>query len=525
MEPNTPHLYKPWLHHPDKSSSSLVASGMEIGIPPGSAPPIIALQNRNKALPPVPSLKARDHTSLEDLEPTEAWAQLETKSPFPKRRFSFERVKDLPTPPSPRSIRASNNTSLRSSLSTRSSRKIRQLTGLDLNICTDLPLCDDNDDNDSPRTPDSPTYSTSSGSMYSQPGDYSPVLDLNTRYRAQIYPVPRSPGIFLQSTAYQSQKQVHINRQTPRTLRHTDGSKITKDLRTEQMNRPQNTAEINALHNTQFQELQRLAFGCNLGYSQEVKHKLAHPSVPELEDTGIGIEPLVPKPLAIRSKIQTKQAPSPSKYSIFQSAAEAWSYGINEFTSPSNSSHFPTSDPSRSSGSNTGGSIPVSPMGSMESDHIILPPLPDSPLPPPRKQLRNGKHPLKNPFPFGLKADEEVDRVPSPIGHTLGRLPSGRLKRWKPNGVIPNKARSSDVPDIPIVNRSVFTFTGLPLRQKGGVVEKAKKAIHIRSAEEKRREELKSKIVFVGVTDQSPGMLKSVSESEQVLTASRWTRF
>lgn len=498
---------------------------MEIGIPLGSTPPITVSQNSNKVLPPIPNLRAIDRPNLEDPEPIEDWAQRETKISFSLRKFSLER--DQPSFPSPRSIRASYNTSLRSSPSTGSSRKIRRLTGFDLNIGTDLPLFyGDDDDDDSPQTPDSLTYSASSGSMYSQPGDYDPALDLNTGYRAQIHPVARSSGILLQSTTYQSPKQVYINRKTPRTLRHTGRFRIARDLRTEQMTRPQNTMEINALRDIEFQEHQRLAFGYDLGYSQEVKHKLAHPGLPELEDTEIGIESLIPKPLAIRSKAKPKQAPSPSKYSIFQSAAEAWSYGINELTSPGNKIHFSTSDLSRSSSRNAGGSTPVSPMGSMESDHIILPPLPDSPLPPPRRRFGNGNHSLKSPFPFGLQADEGEDRVPSRPGHSLGRRASGRHKNWKPHGVIPNKERRSDGPDTPVVNKGVFTFTGLPLRKRGGeMVEKAKKTVHIKSAEERRREELKSKIMFVGVTDQSPGMSKSVYENEQVLIKSRWTRF
>lgn len=78
--------------------------------------------------------------------------------------------------------------------------------------------------------------------------------------------------------------------------------------------------------------------------------------------------------------------------------------------------------------------------------------------------------------------------------------------------VISNARRESDGPDTPVPQSSRVGSWGLPV---GNIVEsgnehfqevysKAKKSLKIKSAEEKKRDSMKKKIVMVGISDQSP---------------------
>jgi hypothetical protein len=100
-----------------------------------------------------------------------------------------------------------------------------------------------------------------------------------------------------------------------------------------------------------------------------------------------------------------------------------------------------------------------------------------------------------------MNAYEKADRVPSPTQHKYPRQLSGKIGNWSPV-VAHNKERK-------VAGKGGFAGLGLG----GGmsesfkeVVQKAKKGVHIKSAEEKRRENLRSQILVLGITDQTPGM-------------------
>jgi hypothetical protein len=80
--------------------------------------------------------------------------------------------------------------------------------------------------------------------------------------------------------------------------------------------------------------------------------------------------------------------------------------------------------------------------------------------------------------------------------------------------MIPNWARKADGPDTPILPKTglmVFLPTvEVNVMEKGNeLVAKAKKSVKIKSGQERRRDDLRKKIVVIGITDQSPGIYSS----------------
>jgi len=77
-----------------------------------------------------------------------------------------------------------------------------------------------------------------------------------------------------------------------------------------------------------------------------------------------------------------------------------------------------------------------------------------------------------------------------------------------------NGAKRPNGPDTPHPNKSTFKgfFPSVETTmQKGGVhiqeaVTKAKKTVRFKTSEQRKRESLKKSIVYVGISDQSPGM-------------------
>jgi hypothetical protein len=198
---------------------------------------------------------------------------------------------------------------------------------------------------------------------------------------------------------------------------------------------------------------------------------------------------------------------------------------------------------------NTRQTTPVSPIGYMESDAIVLPPLPSIPSTPDVEGRKSDKQQFENAFFTSTEesaspnGSSELGRIlfgqlrtfagwrSSPLSEELNptnvpfepRKVSGRLRtlasgRSSPvattkHAVTQNKAIKLDCIEPPTPNKSGFTdlLPSAKLLQKGNehfheVIGKAKNAVHIKTAEEKRREDLKQKIMVVGVTDQTPGM-------------------
>jgi hypothetical protein len=147
MVSNTLPVYKSGLQHPDESTL-LVAGGTEVETPLcETASPRIPPQYHNlaKTLSQYPSQQESNCMNADGLNSVDLWTQLETKSLLPISSCLLERVQDLPAISSARSLHYTAPGGIQS---TGSLRKIQQLTGLNLNIGTELLL----DANYSPQT-------------------------------------------------------------------------------------------------------------------------------------------------------------------------------------------------------------------------------------------------------------------------------------------------------------------------------------------------------------------------------------
>jgi hypothetical protein len=369
-------LYKPWVHHTNDLLSSLVARGLKISIPSYQTQPTerpTQAINLSKALPPLPSEEDTESPIWEGPETTNLWAKTETKNRFPIQPSHLKRVGALSTT---HPANYPDDIITRSSPSTNSSRTVRPLTGIDLNIDSPLLFDDDADDDDdddsdedSCHTPDSATYYPSVN-MYSQPGvDFDPEM---FGYLARRSPMPMSSGILVKSSIYQSPKQLHMNRQPPRALRHTDrptGSQKTKTLGSEKVCQHQNIANVNTLREIVHQE--QLRHDMYTDYSYDARYESEGSEISELEDTSINIGSLVPKPLAIHRK--EMRTPSPSNYPLPQISANPWSYGINELALSNIKTPFVPGDSSRPSSKSSQAPTIASPISSTRSDDPVLP--------------------------------------------------------------------------------------------------------------------------------------------------------
>jgi hypothetical protein len=143
---------------------------------------------------------------------------------------------------------------------------------------------------------------------------------------------------------------------------------------------------------------------------------------------------------------------------------------------------------------------------------------------PPPLRLRHklfgtGNHPLKSPFPFRQTpgVPETIRETGSPE-RTFSKRISGAMKNLSlsptspTRNVISNGARRSNGPDTPMPVKSPFNFfpSAETTMQKGGhiqeAVTKVKKTVSFKTSEERKRKSLKKSIVYVGISDQSPGM-------------------
>jgi hypothetical protein len=231
---------------------------------------------------------------------------------------------------------------------------------------------------------------------------------------------------------------------------------------------------------------------------------------------------LVPRPLTLRAKANPKHISIESKPGLLRNARDSLEWGItsrNQINPPGNAKRYST---------------PTSPMFSMPSDHLILPEIPllSVSSQPKRKRFGNGNHPLKSPFPFPPTPPyEDEDTVSSPkeskfskrVSGAVRHLSGGSNKSPTKRNVVPNWARKADGPDTPILPKTGF-LAFLPtvdvnVMEKGNeLVAKAKNTVKIKSGQERRREDLRKKIVVIGITDQSPGIYYSSSTCKKMET-------
>jgi len=237
---------------------------------------------------------------------------------------------------------------------------------------------------------------------------------------------------------------------------------------------------------------------------------------------------LIPRPLELRPKhkpehitVETKSHIE-TKPQIYQNVGDSFRLGVKGWTSSQEAGKLLyrcNHHPSRSSSDGT--SVPpISVVGKMLSDFLKLPNM----LPPPipakstkRKNFDTGKHPLRSPFPSSTH--KSPDSPASPAGKKFRKRFSGAMKHLPElaspitkKDYIPNSSRSSNGPDTPHPDHAGISapWTKKEAFHRGKeniheVITRAKNAIRYKSANEKRRENLKKNIVVVGITDQSPG--------------------
>lgn len=222
----------------------------------------------------------------------------------------------------------------------------------------------------------------------------------------------------------------------------------------------------------------------------------------------------VPKPLILRNtKVKVK---SPKRVSILSNVRESFAAGVNEITSPtSGKKHFSSPDwqatsPAKSKHPNT----PITPRARFALDESDESPIDTvSPLKHKRSIFGTGKHPLKSPFPFSNFIDtsesddaETASPKAKPQGKRFSKRLSGAIKRAtsthmppiKKMSTIKNGERDATGPDTPLPTKPGFNMQE--------VYTNARKTLSIKTAEEKKRDSLRRKIVVVGLTDQGPGM-------------------
>ena len=148
----------------------------------------------------------------------------------------------------------------------------------------------------------------------------------------------------------------------------------------------------------------------------------------------------------------------------------------------------------------------------------------------------SGRHSLRRPFQFSStpndgepeEPEEPEQRFRKKFSETLKRLSGGRRSLMKQR-VITNAQRASDGPDTPMPDFGLKSLLPSPeLLQKGNehiqaAVDKAKKGLKLKSVAEKNRQNLKKQIVVVGIGDQSPGKILFPTDGRyETLIDCRW---
>jgi hypothetical protein len=463
--------YQPWLHHQNHSSTRFIVRGMEIAIPPEQLPPRPSShQYVSNDLPPLPTavFPSRNPESGRNWETPIHGEMTNPSLNLP----SISTTPQMASPLSQRTSRRYSKNPPKTPTMTKSSHKILQLTGFDARFEMTFPK-----EHQQINEPESSKHSNSSGSVYSQLG-----IDLNKDSENE----ERSRWSSSDSLPNTAQKDRGVLRSFYNLSPHMAGaiSSVTS-LR----HRSTDQNEITTLREILAEEHEHYNVRVSQGFENDLGSQYRH------ELTGADIPNLLPRPLALRPKEMAKHISLDIKSGLLQKARDSLEWGINELAL-GKTKHCNT---------------PTTPLF---DEGNILPRKVPPPLKPRYKVFGTGNHPLKSPFPFDQQDVPET-------GSTFGKRLSGAIKHLSggsssispKRSVISNGARRANGPDTPMPCQSGF-MSFLPsvgtTMQKGGlhfqeVVTKAKKTVHFKNDDERKRESLKKSIVVVGISDQSPG--------------------
>lgn len=504
---SNPMALKPWLHHENRSASSLTDLGMELAIPPSSqAYPTLPTYSEfsNKALPLLPS-NSLAHQGREGAKSTEppSPSRMKTSPPKKGKRLTLlaldpretrsasdiSKAKLPPPPPTPMS---------------KSSRKVLQLTGFNPNY--EKTFQDELHHLDSDST-------SSSSSVYSQDEGITAGIELTSKPENLVSVTPfvkdipaEDPDIFLWSKAYNSGGESSTKRHDRRTssqasstcsLRQTN--KSDKILGGKPQRDEVTAYEVLvARERSRFENMGDEVWGQNIGNFNDHRSHFEQP-MQEGE--------LVPQPLAIRTRKQpsvqeerpvsrfSDHSSEDNSHSIFSTARDSFTWGMRELSSPLKTKH---------------GGPPSSSPGKM------------APLPKPKRQreFNSGNHPLKSPFPFISPARRASELSSPSTSNEMRKRLSGAMNRISGSGngtketIISNAARRPSGPDTPAPNKiglMARLHDSADVIQKGNLhlqdaVAKAKKSVKFKSEDERRRDNLRKNIQIIGPSDQTPGM-------------------
>jgi len=526
------------------SSSSLIDRGMEISVAPGQlAPPGSSSKHRSKELPPLPpndeyyqeiiaSRRSREYNAPQKFLHTSASYEFkdDVSQPVTEQRPSSLPPKSPSIPPM-----------------TKSSHKILQLTGFDPRFEKTFPEAHQ-------QPPVSPVSDTSSGSVYSQlqgtpdREDVSRFSSWGSEQAAASQLRGKTGEQYLRAENYSpgdpgnsSHSSLSSNRLSPlsrpeappfipqrraRPPLNNPSEPLTSYRYRDRSPKTLKNGRVLPLAQTSDPDLEEMTTLRELLEEEQWK---AESGTTDLytqyhrEFTESELDTPVPKPLVLRNKKPSlPKVKSPKRTSLLTQVKENFSMGINEITSPTKSKHFVVPSwqaisPSKSKHPNT----PTTPHTRFAlDDNEESPnegPSPLTPLKSKRRIFGSGKHPLKSPFPFSNfveSSDSEDAEMESPSnqrpeGKGFSKRLSGAMKRVsgssrnppiRSTSMIQNNQRDVSGPDTPLPTKVGFND------HIQGVYQTAKKTLNIKSSDEKNREELKKKIVVIGVTDQGPGM-------------------
>jgi hypothetical protein len=485
------------MHHKNSSETSLSRLGLEKAVAPGQTitPPVNDYQTSD--LPPIPKASGWSNLSRPLSDQSPGGFDSKNKNIFyshhnnridgisrppisskshslpepvsrpthsPNRRSSRDNSKKVLPPPPPPPM-------------SKSAQKILQLTGFDPSF----------DEEPKSYYSVSPESSESSGSQYSQPeSEPQGYGDIHPRHWAATYTRGEPSAVYLQSSLYNaSERSASISDMSFAAVAAASVSATSFRVRDRLAKQGQKGPDLDGedstdnLTNEKFMavEMGRYARQKRNHFDDDFDRDIRSRYQYELTDTDR--KELVAEPLTIMPRLEIN-----SKNSRLE----------RHYTNPRSPTGYPYSE------------MPV------YSRISALP----AQRPKNERRFGTGKHPVKSQFPFntqkgpGAREPEQIFR--KKVSRAMKRLSGGKIPPVKQT-VITNREIEAGGPVTILPSNSRFKsfLPSQDILHKGNeqlqdAVDKARKSLKIKTADEKRREDLKKQIVFVGVTDQSPGM-------------------